>query len=66
MTSRNKEKPGELNFSSSQESDKKAFAHLMRRGLEKPMSETDQVFQDVFDEIDDESTDSDLSETDKS
>ena len=66
MTSPNKENPEDLNFPSSQESDKKAFAHLMRRGLEKPMSETDQVFQDVYDEIDKESTDSDLSKTDKS
>ena len=38
----------------------------MRRGLEKPQSETDQVFQDVCDELDQESTDSELSETDKS
>lgn len=66
MNSENKRKPGELDFSSSQESDKKAFAHLMRRGLEKPQSETDQVFQDVYDELDQESTDSELSETDKS
>ena len=66
MTSKNKEKPGKLNFSSSQESDKKAFAHLMRRAFEKPQSETDQVFQDVYDELDQESTDSELSETDKS
>ena len=66
MTSENKRKPGELDFSSSQESDKKAFAHLMRRGLEKPMSEADRIFQKAYDKLDQESTDSELSETDKS